>query len=71
MISLDAASRRLTLELSDDELSRRQKAWVPPPPKMSGGYQKLYVEHVLQADRGCDLDFLLGKRGAEIPRHSH
>ncbi len=71
MITLDAANRRLTLEVSDEELARRQRAWSPPPSKMSGGYQKLYVEHVLQADRGCDFDFLVGKRGADVPRHSH
>jgi L-arabonate dehydrase len=71
MITLDAAGRRLTLEVSDEELAQRQRAWRAPPPKMSGGYQKLYVDHVLQADRGCDFDFLVGKRGAEIPRHSH
>ena len=36
-----------------------------------GGYQRLYVNHVLQADEGCDLDFLVGCRGAAVPRHSH
>jgi dihydroxy-acid dehydratase len=71
MITLDAAGRRLTLEVSEEELAQRQRAWQAPPPKMSGGYQRLYVDHVLQADRGCDFDFLVGKRGAEIPRHSH
>jgi len=71
MISLDAAGRRLTLEIGDDELALRQRAWQPPAPAMRGGYQQLYVEHVLQADRGCDFDFLVGKRGADIPRHSH
>jgi L-arabonate dehydrase len=71
MIALDSAGRRLTLEVTDEELARRQHAWRAPAPQMSSGYQRLYVEHVLQADRGCDLDFLVGKRGAEIPRHSH
>ena len=71
MISLDAANRRLTLEVADDVLAERRKAWQAPPPPMEGGYQKLYVDHVLQADRGCDLDFLVGKRGAAVPRHSH
>ena len=36
-----------------------------------GGYRKLYVNHVLQADEGCDLDFLVGCRGNAVPRHSH
>jgi L-arabonate dehydrase len=71
MIALDSAGRRLTLEVTDEELARRQHAWRAPAPQMNSGYQRLYVEHVLQADRGCDLDFLVGKRGAEIPRHSH
>ncbi len=35
------------------------------------GYQRLYVDHVLQADQGADLDFLRGTRGAAVPRHSH
>jgi len=38
---------------------------------MTSGYQKIYIDHVLQADRGCDLDFLVGTRGAAIPRESH
>jgi L-arabonate dehydrase len=35
------------------------------------GYAKLHETHVMQADTGCDLDFLVGKSGAEIPRESH
>ena len=71
MITLDAAAHRLTLEIDDDELARRLTRWTPPPAAMASGYQKLYIDHVLQADRGCDLDFLVGKRGAAVPRHSH
>ncbi|HMN85316.1 MAG TPA: IlvD/Edd family dehydratase [Bauldia sp.] len=71
MITLDAAGRKLTLEVADAVLAERRKAWQAPPPPMPGGYQKLYVDHVLQADTGCDLDFLVGKRGADVPRHSH
>jgi L-arabonate dehydrase len=40
-----------------------------PGPKT--GYQQLYIEHVLQADEGCDFDFLVGNRGSAVPRHSH
>ena len=54
-----------------DELGRRRAAWTPPPPLANGGYQKLYIDHVLQADRGADFDFLVGSRGAGIPRESH
>jgi len=70
-IELNVESRNLELCVSDDEMGRRRKAWTPPPPVASGGYQRLYIEHVLQADRGADLDFLLGCRGADVPRESH
>jgi len=70
-IELNVEARKLELCVSDDELSRRRKAWTPPPPVANGGYQRLYIEHVLQADRGADLDFLLGCRGAAVPRESH
>ena len=70
-IELDVEARKLQLVVSDDELSRRRKMWVPPPPVAKGGYQRLYIEHVLQADKGADLDFLVGCRGADVPRESH
>ena len=70
-IELDVAGRRLALLVADDELARRRKAWVAPPPPRGGGYQSLFVERVLQADQGCDFDFLVGRRDAAIPRHSH
>jgi dihydroxy-acid dehydratase len=70
-IELDVKGRRLSLEVDEAELARRRANWSPPPAAMQSGYQKLYIDHVLQADRGCDLDFLVGKRGAEIPRYSH
>ncbi|HYE01520.1 MAG TPA: IlvD/Edd family dehydratase [Alphaproteobacteria bacterium] len=70
MIALDVAARTLTLEVSDAELAERRAAWVPPDaPKR--GWAKLYVDHVMQADRGADLDFLVGGSGAPIPRDSH
>jgi dihydroxy-acid dehydratase len=71
MIELDVAKRRLHLDVAQTELDRRRAAWTPPPPAMASGYQKLYIDHVMQADRGCDLDFLVGQRGAAIPRESH
>ncbi len=75
-IELDVASRRLELRISDDEMNRRRAAWVikektAPTPRASGGYQQLYIDHVQQSDRGADFDFLLGCRGAGIPRESH
>src|SRR5262249_26448424 len=71
MIELDVENRRLHLDVADAELQRRPTGGTAPPPAVVRGYQKLYIDHVLQADRGCDLDFLVGKRGAAIPRESH
>ena len=69
-IVLDVPGRRLELLVDAAELDRRRQAWRAPA---SGrlGYQGLYVEHVLQADRGCDFDFLVGCRGAPVPFESH
>jgi dihydroxy-acid dehydratase len=72
MIELDVEARRLHLDVPADELARRQAAWRPPAPSVPpGGYASLYVEHVEQADRGCDFDFLVGCRGATVGRESH
>jgi dihydroxy-acid dehydratase len=70
-IELDVEARRLHLDVAGEELARRRAAWTPHPPPMSGGYQGLYFDHVLQADTGADLDFLVGCRGNAIPRESH
>ena len=53
----------LHLHVDDAELDRRRAAWLPPVPKLTSGYWKLYIDHVLQADQGADLDFLVGQRG--------
>ncbi|HEX5189407.1 MAG TPA: IlvD/Edd family dehydratase [Streptosporangiaceae bacterium] len=71
MISLDMPARTLHLEVPEDELLRRRAAWSPPPQPASRGWVKLYIEHVQQADRGCDLDFLVGSSGSAVPRPSH
>ncbi|KQT08049.1 IlvD/Edd family dehydratase [Ramlibacter sp. Leaf400] len=71
MIELDVPNRRLHLHIPDEELQARLKAWTAPKPPLSSGYWKLYVDHVLQADEGADLDFLQGKRGAFVPRDNH
>jgi len=70
-IELDVPNRRLHLDISDAELATRMKAWQRPAPPLASGYWKLYVDHVLQADRGADLDFLVGKRGSFVPRDNH
>jgi L-arabonate dehydrase len=70
VIELDVPARKLHLDVSDEELAKRRQAWVPPePPKR--GYYKLYVEHVQQADKGADLDFLVGGSGTTVTRDSH
>lgn len=70
-IELDCDAGSLHLDISDAELARRLERHTPPPAPAEGGYQRLYIDHVLQADEGCDLDFLVGCRGAAVPRHSH
>jgi L-arabonate dehydrase len=71
MIELDVAARSLNLCAPDAEIERRRSAWKPPEPPQSRGYYKLYTDHVLQADRGVDFDFLVGASGAIVPRESH
>jgi dihydroxy-acid dehydratase len=71
MIELDVAGRRLHLDVPEAELARRRATWKPPQPPYDRGYYQLYHQHVLQADRGADLDFLVGKSGAEVPKECH
>jgi dihydroxy-acid dehydratase len=70
MIDLDVPARRLHLDVSDAELARRRAAWRAPDAP-ARGYYKLYVEHVQQADKGADLDFLAGGSGTKVTRDSH
>jgi dihydroxy-acid dehydratase len=65
VIELDIPARRLSLNVSDDELARRRAAWRKPPPRYARGYGRLFSEHVSQANEGCDFDFL--ERGAPTP----
>lgn len=73
-IELDADTGRLHLDIPDEELQQRLAEWAAqrqPVPADASGYRNLYVGHVLQADEGCDFDFLVGCRGAAVPPHSH
>jgi dihydroxy-acid dehydratase len=70
-IELDVPARRLHLEVDDAELARRRAEWKAPEPAMKGGYQGLFIQHVMQADKGADFDFLVGCRGHAVPRESH
>lgn len=71
MITLDVAGRSLTLEIEDSELADRLAKWEATESPYQRGYYRLYIEHVLQADQGCDFDFLVGASGNEITRDSH
>jgi L-arabonate dehydrase len=71
IVELDVARRKLQLHVPEAELARRRRQWKAPKPPMSRGYWKLYIDHVLQADRGADLDFLVGRTGPMVPRDNH
>ena len=70
MIELDVQKRKLHLHVSEAELEKRRKAWEKPASPRRG-YARLYDAHVMQADTGCDFDFLIGNSGAPVPRESH
>lgn len=69
-IHLDVTARRLDLAVGQDVLGQRAAAWTPPSPPQGSdrGWTRLYTEHVLQADRGVDLDFLVGSSGYAVPK---
>jgi dihydroxy-acid dehydratase len=73
MIELDVPNRRLHLDVSDEELAARTPsaesaaAYAAP----TRGWERLYVDHVMQADTGADLDFLIGSSGDKVARESH
>ena len=62
-IVLDVEQRRLDLDLDAAELARRMDGLAPPTPKYQRGYGRIYLDHVLQADTGCDFDFLRSREG--------
>ena len=70
IIALDVPNRSIHLEVDHDTLASRRKAWAAPPAPRRG-WTKLYCDHVLQADQGADLDFLVGSSGSAVPRDSH
>jgi dihydroxy-acid dehydratase len=73
VVSLDVDARRIDVEVPDDELAAR----APDQATLAGfadprrGWERLYVDHVLQADTGADLDFLVGSSGSQVSRESH
>jgi dihydroxy-acid dehydratase len=73
VITLDVEARRIDVDVPADELAARK----PSPATVDAfaaprrGWERLYVDHVLQADTGADLDFLVGSSGSEVTRESH
>ena len=67
MITLDVAAKRIDVGLSAEELAERRALWVAPPPKFKRGYGKLVMQHIQQADKGCDFDFLSGAEPTAEP----
>ncbi len=70
-ISLDVATRKLELEVSEEELVKRKKAWKPIHKQYDRGYVSLYQQNVEQANLGADMKYLRGGSGSEVSRDSH
>jgi L-arabonate dehydrase len=71
LIELDVENRRLHLDVSNEEIERRKANWTAPTPLTTRGYVRLYLDHVEQAEKGADLDILVGKSGSEVARDLH
>ncbi|QRF61287.1 IlvD/Edd family dehydratase [Variovorax paradoxus] len=71
LIELDVEARRLELLVSEQELQQRLAAWTPPAAVATRGYVRLYVDTVNQAHDGCDLQFLVGRSGSDVPAAQH
>ena len=71
MITLDVENRSLNLDVTSEEIEKRKSNWNPPVPRAARGYTRLYVEHVQQADKGADLDILVGGSGSDVTRDMH
>lgn len=71
MIELDVKNRRLHLDVSDEALEKRRAAWKPNAPHTDRGYVSMYMNHIMQADKGADFDFLVGKSGSDVPKPNH
>jgi L-arabonate dehydrase len=70
-IKLDVGQRLLQLLVSDEELAERRANWQTPKPAANRGYVSMYINHVMGADKGADLDFLRGNSGSIVTRDSH
>jgi dihydroxy-acid dehydratase len=70
-IELDVEKRRLHLDISDEEIAKRKAIWKPPERLADRGYVRIYLDHVEQADKGADLDILVGGSGSKVERDLH
>ena len=66
-ITVNVPARSIHLDVSDDELARRKALWRAPPPRYERGYGWMFGRHILQANEGCDFDFLETSFGAPVP----
>ena len=71
IVRLDTNNGLLHLQVPERELAQRRRDWQPQLPSYKRGYARLYIDHVLQADKGADLDFLVGKDTRPVRRESH
>ena len=67
IIELDIPARSLSVRLTDEELAARRAEWTPPAPRYERGYGQMFAQHVEQADKGCDFDFLRTDFGGPVP----
>ncbi len=67
MIEIDVDARRINMHVSKTELADRRAAWRKPEPKFERGYGVMFSKHVLQANEGCDFDYLETGYGAPVP----
>ena len=71
IIELNVKERSLNLDVSEEILQTRRDSWTPPAPVAARGYVSMFIQHVQQADKGCDFDFLAGGSGSVVMRDSH
>lgn len=71
LIELNVEGRSLALLVPEEELKKRRSSWKPQKPVVERGYSRMFIEHVEQADKGCDFDFLKGGSGSEVLRDLH